>query len=102
MISQGILWLGLASGLISFTISEAKIFEWLRDWIKDKNTFLSDLFHCGFCISFWISTILELLYLPNLFNKIIIIDQILTIFVIALISAFTWGLLCLIFKFTNK
>jgi hypothetical protein len=102
MVSQGILYMGLASGIISFTISEAKIFEWWRNWIKDKNTFLSDLFNCGFCLSFWVCALLEIIYRPNLFNKIPVVDNILTIFVMTFISGMVWGLLCFIMKMIDK
>ena len=102
MISQGILWLGLASGIISYIISEAKIFEWLRNWITDKNTFFCHLVKCGFCLGVWVSMILELIYQPNLLNKIPIIDHILTGFIIAIISAVTWMFISIVIYIKEK
>ena len=99
---SGIIWLGLASGFISFVISEAKIFESLRAWVCRKNVFFGNLIHCPVCVGTWISLFLELIYQPNLFNKIILSDQILTGFVIAYISAIFSLILSKLVDVANK
>jgi hypothetical protein len=98
----GVLMLGLASGIMSYIISEALIFKPIREFIKVKSTFICNLVHCGLCVGCWISFILEIIYRPNLFNAIPVIDHILTSFIISLISALVWLSLCLLMKLAGK
>ena len=83
-----VIFLGIASGFMSFIISEAVIFKSLREWIKEKNSFLGKLFSCGLCVGTYISFFLEAVFLPNLFSGII--GCIVTAFVIGYISATCW------------
>jgi hypothetical protein len=47
---EEILHLSLVTACLSFTLSEAKIFLPVRDWIKKKSSFLGELFCCGYCL----------------------------------------------------
>lgn len=82
------LYIGVASGVISFTLAEMKIFEWLREFLNRKSVFFGGLIHCFFCLSFWISAVLCLIYQPNLINQINVVDEIVTYFIVCGISGF--------------
>lgn len=99
---EGIIWLGAACGIISYIVSEAAVFLWLRKWVYSKSKFFGKLISCGLCFGTWFSFILTALYQPNLFNKIPVLDEILTSFVISGISAFIWISLCLLIKKADK
>jgi hypothetical protein len=87
------LWFGLASGIISFTIADMGIFERLRTF-ANRSKFFGKLIHCHYCLGFYISAIICIIYKPNLINQISVVDQILTYFIVCGIS----GVCGLIFK----
>ena len=99
---QGIIWLGISAGVISFTIAEMKIFAWLRDLAKKKSRFFGDLLSCFYCVGFWISAVICLIYQPNVINQIPVVDEVLTYFIVCGISGL-WGLvMCMLFSLSNK
>ena len=102
METQGTLWLGVASGIISFIIADALIFSTLRIWANKKSLFLGKLLSCGFCVGFYVAGILEMFYQYDLFDTILFLDLILTWFVIAFFSGITWLVLCILFRWANK
>ena len=89
-----VIFLGMASATISYTVADAKIFEGIRKYIKSKNIFFGSLISCFYCIGHWIGFLLEIIYIPNLFNKIPIIDEVITSFVIIYLSA----IFCILIK----
>lgn len=98
----GVLWLSLASALISFTVADAKIFASFRKLIKSKNDFLSGIVSCGYCLGHYVAFTLEIVYQPNLFNRIPVLDHILTAFVITWISGFLWIIMNALMKLAGK
>jgi hypothetical protein len=98
----GIIWLSLASALVSFTISEAKLFLPFRDYIRKRNTFLCQLFSCGYCLGHWVAFILEAIYRPNLFNSVPVLDHVLTAFVIAWLSGIQWAVMNVLMRIAGK
>ena len=97
-----VLKLSVASGTIASVISEAQIFLPFREWIKKKSVFFGKLFRCGWCSGFWVAFSLEAIYLPNIFDKVVIIDQILTSFCIAYGSGLVWLLITGLMRLTDK
>lgn len=83
-----VILLGVASGYVSYIISEAFIFKGFREWVNKKNSFLGKLFSCGLCTGTYISFFLEAVFLPNLFFGIF--GCVVTSFVIGFISATCW------------
>jgi len=102
MIEQGIIELGVASGCISSIISEALIFDSLRKWVATKSKFFGNLIKCGWCVSVWVAMFLEIIYQPNLFHKVVVIDEILTGFIIAYLSGLAWLLITGLMTLMNK
>jgi hypothetical protein len=85
---RGIILLGIASGVISFTLAEMHIFQGLRSFMNRKSDFFGSLFSCPFCLSFWISGVICMVYKPNVIHQINILDEIITYFIVCGISAF--------------
>ena len=99
---QGIIWLGISAGVISFTLAEMKIFAWLRDLAKKKSRFIGDLLSCFYCVGFYVSAVICLIYQPNVINQIPVIDEVLTYFIVCGISGL-WGLvMCVLFSLSDK
>ena len=97
-----ILFLGVVSGFCAFVIADSTLFAPYRKWVCSKSEFFGKLFSCGACIGTWISLFFELLYQPNIFNKIPLIDHLLTAFLMAFISAMCWIVLVILIKIADK
>jgi len=97
----GIIYLSMVSACISFTVSEAKIFSFLREYAKKRSRFISDLLHCGYCSGFYCSAVLELVFQKDLFN-FPIIGHIATWLIISWLSGIQWILMCYMFKKLEK
>ncbi len=81
---------------ISYTITEAGIFDWLRAWAKGKHHKLGELFSCGYCMSHWVSFFVVIIYQPRLFYSwLTIIDYFFTAIFIVWLSTVQWRLMIL-------
>jgi hypothetical protein len=100
--TQLVLLLSLANASISFTMAETKVFRAFREWVKERNKWFGDLLHCGYCLGHWSAFVLTAIYKPRLFQAWWPVDYFLTALVVAWLSAFQWGLLCLLFQKTGK
>lgn len=58
--------LSLAIGVVSLTLTQAMLFEWLRGWIEDRSEFLGELFNCPYCMAHWIALGAMFIYQPML------------------------------------
>ena len=94
--------LSLVTAWIAFTICESVLLAPLRQWVMRKNSWLGKLISCGYCTGFWVAVGLELIYRPRLFNGWWMLDYLLTVLVIAWLSAFQWILLCLLMDLLKK
>ena len=56
--------LALATSSISLTLSKAKIFKGLREFVAQRSAFLGKLISCPYCTSHWIAIWLVCLYAP--------------------------------------
>ena len=98
-----VLYLSLVTAGISFTITETKLFEPLRNWLEKQITFLARLFNCGYCLGHWVAFLLVAIYQPRLFTSLFfLIDYFFTALVIAWLSGFQWIALCYMMKLTGK
>jgi hypothetical protein len=95
-------FLSLATASISFTICETKMFKSFREWIKARNSFLGELFSCGYCLGYWVSFALVAIYRPRIFEFWRLLDYFLTALVIAWIAAFQWITLCRLMQKAGK
>lgn len=96
---ERVIYLSLVAASVSFTVTETKLFLPLREWMKVRNSFLGELFSCGYCFGHWIALALVAIYRPRLFTAWRPLDYFLTALVVAWLAAFQWALMC---WFTEK
>ena len=61
-----------------------------------------ELLSCGYCLSHWVAAALVLAYQPRLFWFWWPVDYLFTTLVVAWLSAFHWGALCLLMEKAGK
>lgn len=89
-----VLWLSAANASIAFTVAESKLFGTFRDWTRARSPFLGELVACGYCLGHWTALGLVAVYQPRLFHAWGPLDYLLTVLVLAWLSAFQWAALC--------
>lgn len=94
--------LSLAAAGISFGITETKLARPLREWMKQKNRLLGELFSCGYCFGHWVSLALVGIYRPGILAAWPPVDFVLTVFIVAWLAGFQWVLMCLLMQKTGK
>lgn len=98
-----IIYLSFVTASISFTISETKLFEPLRNFLSDKSVALGNLFNCGYCFGHWVAFLLVAIYRPKLFCSFFsLMDYFFTALVIAWLSGFQWIVMCYFMKIAEK
>jgi len=112
MTIKTVITLSLMCASISFTVTETKVFEPLREWLKKKSKFLGELISCGYCFGHWTAFALTavlatveknpggLLGFPP--GGWQIADYFLTALVIAWFSGFQWAVMCILVDKTGK
>ena len=98
---EEVLLLSLVTASVSFTISEAKLFKPLREWVHGKLP-LGELLSCGYCLGHWIAFIIVAIYRTRLFEMWWPLDYFLTALVIAWLGGIQWALMCLIMEKAKK
>ena len=99
---EKVIYLSLVTASISFTVTETKLFEPIRNWLNKKFPLLGKLFNCGYCFGHWIAFGLVLIYQPRLFYYWFLLDYFLTALVIAWLAGFQWALMFLLMQKTGK
>jgi hypothetical protein len=94
--------LSLPTAAISFGVTETKFTRSLREWMKQKNRLLGELFSCGYCFGHWVALVLVALYRPRMLSLWRPADFVLTVFAVAWLAAFQWLLMCLLMQKTAK
>jgi len=89
-----IIYLSFVTASVSFTVTEMKIFQSLREWLKKKNSFFGELLSCCYCFSHWVAAILVVIYQAKLFNTWWLLDYFLTVLVVAWLGSFQVVLMC--------
>lgn len=84
--------LSFVTASISFTVTESKAFEKIRDAVKLP--FFSGVLNCGYCFGHWVAFVLVAIYKPKLLESFWLLDYFLTALVIAWFGAFQWSLFC--------
>jgi len=86
-----IILLSMVCATVAFTITESKLFETFRNYMELIDDMVGKLFHCGYCLSHWISFLLVIIYKPLLFNSgYYLLDYFMTSLVITWLSAWQW------------
>lgn len=82
--------LSIACGAVSMTISKAKIFLPLRDWISQRNAWAGEGISCPYCTSHWVAFILMMFYFPHpLHCGFIIVDFLVSLMVVVALASLT-------------
>lgn len=89
--------LSMVTAMLSFTISEMAVFSGIRLKIMALHPFLGEMVQCGFCLGCWIALFLVLLTRIPLYDSYLLAAA-----VVAWLSGFQWGLMCLLFERTGK
>jgi hypothetical protein len=97
-----VIYLSIATASISFTVTETKLFQPFRKWLKNKSEFLGDLFSCGYCFGHWIAFTFTALYRPKLISARGLLDLFLTAIIIAWFAGLQWAMMCWLMERTGK
>jgi hypothetical protein len=62
-----VLLLSVVNAAVAFTVSEARLFKWLRDWFQERSAWVGHLVSCGYCLGMWSAFALVAIYRPILF-----------------------------------
>ena len=82
-----ILIMAMAVTSCSYTISKAKVFENIRNWIYDRNEWLGKLITCPYCTSHWLIFALAINYKTRLISGgWLPVDYAVTIFAIVTLA----------------
>ncbi len=93
--------LSFVTASISFTVSETKAFKPLREITKNV-TFLGRLLSCGYCLAYWVSFGLAVIYKPRILNYFWLLDYFLTALVIAWFAGIQWVGMCWVMEKAGK
>jgi hypothetical protein len=92
------LFLSLACGIISFTITKSVLFEEFRDFFfyrsnKQPGKFISNLVTCPYCFSHWVSLAIVLIWQPIFTNcGHLWVDLGVSVFAMVAVASYTWGI----------
>lgn len=94
--------ISMVTASISFTVTESKLFEAVRNFIRQKSVFFGELISCGYCLGYWIAFVIVVIYDFNVFNNILFIDYFFTGLIIAWLSAIQWLFMYLLMNMAGK
>lgn len=86
--------LSLVVATVSMTLSKAKIFKSLREFLEKKSQWLGELIHCPYCTSHWVALFFVVLYRPVIIKGIPVFDYIVTVFVVVCLASFWSFIIC--------
>ncbi|MEW6417508.1 MAG: DUF1360 domain-containing protein [Nitrospirota bacterium] len=99
---EKVIYLSFVTASISFTVTETKLLKPLRQWVKEKSSFLGELISCGYCFSYWVALGLVVIYRPKIFEVWWLLDYFLTALVIAWLSGLQWSVMCVLMNKAGK
>ena len=102
LIMKTVIYLSFITASISFTLTETKLFLPVREWVKRKNSFIGELFSCGYCLGHWMAFAWVAIYQPRLFEAWWLLDYFCTAIAIAWLAAFQWILMCWLMEINRK
>ncbi len=96
--------LALATAAISVTISKARIFASVREWVTAHSTWLGELISCSYCTSHWVAIAFVAIYRPVLIPQQAVVDLIVSVFAMVGIAAVMSGVIIKLnpFRETNN
>ena len=86
--------LSLAVSTISVTITKTIMFKPIRSYIEQRSKWFGELFHCPYCLSHWVALFLFVFYAPKVINGFMILDYLVTFFVIVALATFWSFVIC--------
>lgn len=99
---EEVFFLSMVDGSISFTVTETKLFNPVREWLKGKSALLGELISCGFCFGHWVAFGFVALYRPRLFDSWWPLDYFLTALIVAWLAGFQWAIMCRLMEKAGK
>ena len=91
--------IALAASSISMSITQADLFEPMRNWIEKKNSVIDHLFKCFYCFSHWVVFAGMVMYHPQIINSnYIIADWLVSAFLTLTLTTFINGLMFKVFQ----
>ncbi|MBU9845837.1 DUF1360 domain-containing protein [Rahnella ecdela] len=91
--------IALAASSISMSITQADLFETMRNWIEKKNNTLGHLFKCFYCFSHWVVFAGMVIYHPLIINSnYIVADWLVSAFLTLTLTTFINGLMFKVFQ----
>jgi hypothetical protein len=97
-----VLYLSFVAASICFAVTETRLFQRFREEIKSRNIFFGKLVSCGHCLGYWVSGGLVVIYTPRLTRVWWPLDYLLSVLIIAWLSAFQWILMCCLMQKAGK
>jgi hypothetical protein len=97
-----VLYLSFVAASICFAVTETRLFQQFREEIKIRNIFFGKLVSCGYCLGYWVSGGLVVIYTPRLTRVWWPLDYLLSVLIIAWLSAFQWILMCCLMQKAGK
>lgn len=94
--------LALATAAISVTISRAWIFASFRMWVSYHSAWLGELVSCSYCLSHWVAIVLVAIYRPVIIKHLVVIDLVVSVFVMVTLAAITGGLVTKLNPFPSR
>lgn len=83
--------LGIATSIISVTITRARVFREVRMFLDGRNEWLHSLFKCSYCMSHWVSAALVIAFDLRLTRTMHVLDIIVSIFVVVGLATVSSG-----------
>jgi hypothetical protein len=102
METDTVLYLSFVTASISFAVTETKLCQRFREIIKSRNVLMGELVSCGYCLGHWVSGGLVVIYTPRLTRVWWPLDYLLSVLIIAWLSAFQWVLMCCLMQKAGK
>lgn len=94
--------LSIATASISFTVTESKLFEPIRVYVKNKNKFFGELVSCGYCFGHWVAFFIVILTNFNAFENNLFIDYFFTWLIISWFSTINWLFMTMLMNKAGK
>ncbi len=85
--------LALATAAISVTVSKARLFAFVREWIAARNTWIGELISCSYCTSHWVAIAFVAIYRPVVISRWIVADLFVSVFSMVAIAAIVSGVI---------
>jgi hypothetical protein len=89
--------LSIVTASISFLITESKLFQFFRDWVKE-----CPVFKCGFCFGHWIALALVIGFKYRLFETHWLTDVVFTTLTVAWIAGLQFAIMNLLITTYEK